>query len=55
MPPAPQWEAQLDAYPTRAADEDPRWALWLFWIWGSITVACIAGIVLLLILGWFYD
>ena len=53
--PAPAWEALLDEYPTRPAEQDPRWALRLFWIWVVVADALILFIVALLILGWFYD
>jgi len=53
--PAPAWEAELDHYPTRPPDQDPRWALWLFWIWACFASASIVFMVVLLVLGWFFD
>ncbi len=53
--PAPPWEAQLDTYPSRPPEQDPRWALWLFWIWGIFASLSIIFMVVLLVLGWFYD
>ena len=53
--PAPAWEALLDEYPSRPPEQDPRWTLWLFWIWVIVAGALILFIVALLILGWFYD
>lgn len=48
-------DANMDVYPLREAREDPRWAVWIVWIWVGFTLACLAGILALLILGAIYD
>jgi len=55
LPPAPAWEADLDEYPVRPPEQDPRWALWVFWIWVSFTLASIVFMVVLLVLGYVWD
>ena len=49
------WEAEMDAYPTRAPKDDPRWAIRVVTVWIAISIALLAFIVLLIILGLFYD
>lgn len=51
----PEWVAELDTYPLREKSDDPKWAIRTVWIWIGIALACIAGILLLLILGAIYD
>lgn len=53
--PVHRWETEMDTYPLRTVKEDPRWASVTVWIWVSFAVFCIIFIVLLLVLGWFYD
>ncbi|MBN1291268.1 MAG: hypothetical protein JXB48_05450 [Candidatus Latescibacteria bacterium] len=46
----------LDAdYPLRDPSEDPRWAVRTVKIWMWITIFCIVGILVLMILGIWYD
>lgn len=55
-PPAPKWEAQLNTYPTRPEGEnDPRWALNVFYIWATFVIAAMIFMVVLLALGFWYD
>jgi hypothetical protein len=54
-PPPSDEERQLEVYPLRPAAEDPRWALWVVGIWTGFAVASIIFIVVLLILGIWYD
>ena len=51
----PDLEDELDVYPLREPAEDPRWALWIVWPWIGIALGSIAFILVLLILGWYYD
>ena len=53
--PAISWEQDLDTYPLREPSEDPRWAMWVFWIWSIFTVGMIVFMLVLLVLGWYYD
>lgn len=48
-------EETPDVYPLRPAAQDPRWALWVVYIWSSIAVFLILFLVTLLILGIWYD
>ena len=54
-PPAPEWEAELDSYPLREPKEDARWALNTVRVWMGIAIGCLIGIIILLILGLYYD
>ena len=49
------WEAEMDAYPTRAPEDDPRWAIRVVMVWTTIAIALLAFIIALIILGLFYD
>ncbi len=53
--PESPWEKELDVYPLRAPEDDPRWAMWVFWIWSVICVSMLAFLIVLTVLGWFYD
>jgi len=53
--PVPEIEQELDVYPLRDASEDPRWALWVMWIWIGISVGLFLFFVVLMILGIWYD
>lgn len=54
-PAGPVLEDEFATYPLREAAKDPRWALWVVWIWIGFTLLSIAGILTLLILGWYYS
>jgi hypothetical protein len=49
------WDDDMDAYPLRDAEEDPRWALGTVWIWLAFDLFCVLGISTLMILGAFFD
>ena len=49
------WEAQIDTYPTRAPEDDPRWAIRVVMVWTTIAIALLVFIVALIILGLFFD
>ncbi len=51
----PAWESELDVYPLRAPEEDPRWAMWVFWIWVIFCTGMLVFLTVITILGWFYD
>ncbi len=53
--PSLDYEAQMDVYPLREADEDPRWAIWLAKGWALFAIASILFILVLLVLGAIYD
>jgi hypothetical protein len=55
--PAPEEppEDDEDVWPERNPSEDPRWALWIVWIWVGIALSSIVFILTLLVLGWYYD
>ena len=53
--PAPPWEADLDEYPVRSPSDDPRWAGCIVWTWVVFAVASLIFIIVLIILGVFYD
>jgi hypothetical protein len=55
VPPPPAWEADLDSYPLRAPSEDPRWAVRTVWCWVVFAVTSLVFILVLLVLGAFYD
>ncbi len=52
---SPSWESELDVYPLRPPEEDPRWAMWVFWIWVVFCTAMIVFLAVITILGWFFD
>jgi hypothetical protein len=49
------WGEDLDLYPLKKPDEDPRWAVRTVWIWVGIALFFLAFILILLVLGLFYD
>lgn len=51
----PEWAAELDEYPLREPSEDPGWAVWIVRIWVGFTVFCIVFILVLIVLGFWYD
>ena len=53
--PGPAWEADLDRYPVRPPQEDPRWAFLTVVIWFAFAVASFVFMVTLVVLGIFYD
>ena len=53
--PIPAWEADLDVYPERPASDDPRWALRIVWTWTGFAILSLVFILVLLVLGLFYD
>lgn len=48
-------EPTPDAYPLRDRSEDPRWAVWIVWIWVIIAIALFSFFIALAILGFWYD
>jgi hypothetical protein len=54
-PKAPAWEADLDVYPLRPPSEDPRWAVRTVVGWVVFALISLAFILVLLVLGAFYD
>ncbi len=53
--PGPAWEAELDNYPLREEEEDPRWARRMVRIWIGFVLLSLAFVLTLLILGAMYD
>jgi hypothetical protein len=53
--PALDYEARMDEYPLRDAEEDPRWALWVVGIWTTFAIGSIVFILVLIVLGAIYD
>ena len=51
----PQWVSELDSYPLREKEEDPKWAVRAVWIWLCIALALTTFFIILLILGAIYD
>lgn len=49
------WEADLDEYPLRDPDRDPRWAVRTVWGWVGFTLFSLAFTLVLLVLGFFYE
>jgi hypothetical protein len=49
------WADDMDTYPERDAEEDPRWALGTVWVWLGFDLLCVAFIATLMILGAFFD
>ncbi len=52
---ADQIEAALEEYPLRPPQEDPGWAIKTVWIWVVVAVGLFVFLVLLTILGIFFD
>ncbi len=48
-------EEELDVYPVRPPEHDPRWALWVMWTWVGIAIFFIVFILVLIVLGFYYD
>lgn len=48
-------EPTPDVYPLRDPSEDPRWALWIVWIWIIAAVGLFLFFIVLVILGFWYD
>ena len=48
-------EEEIDVYPLRERSEDPRWAVRTVYVWVSIAVFLLLFIIVLLILGLWYD
>lgn len=48
-------EETPDLYPLRPASEDPRWALWVVYIWVVMALLLLAFLVTMLVLGIWYD
>jgi hypothetical protein len=49
------WGEDIDDYPLRESNEDPRWAVRTVWIWVWFALFCLIFILTLLIFGLFYD
>jgi hypothetical protein len=45
----------MDAYPTRAPEDDPRWAIRVVKVWITISIVALVFIIALIILGLFFD
>ena len=54
-PKEPAWAADLDEYPLRDPAEDPRWAIRTVKVWLGVALFCLAGILTLLVLGFFHE
>jgi len=50
-----RWEAEMEEYPDRPPQEDPRWAVRVVTIWVTIAISTLAFIIALIILGLFFD
>ncbi len=48
-------EEEIDVYPLREPSEDPRWAVRTVWGWVGIALFLLLFIIVLLILGLWYD
>ena len=48
-------EIDIQKYPLRKASEDPRWAVWVVWIWLTIALFLLLFIITLFILGFWFD
>lgn len=53
--PAHPREDQLDVYPLRPADHDPKWAIRLVKAWLAIALFSGAFVITLIVLGLFFD
>ena len=53
--PSPAWEAELDEYPLRPPEEDATWAIRTVQTWLGFALFSIAFVLVMLILGFFYD
>ncbi len=52
---APRWEEELDVYPLRQPHEDPRWVMWVFWIWIFFCSSMLLFLAVITFLGWYFD
>ena len=48
-------EKDLDVYPLRNPSEDPRWAVRTIWTWVCMAVFLLLFLIVLIILGLWYD
>ena len=48
-------EIDIERYPLRKASDDPRWAVWVVWIWVGIALFLLLFITILFILGLWFD
>lgn len=53
--PAHPWEAELEEYPLRQPEDDPKWAVRIVQTWLGVALFSAAFVLTLLILGFFYD
>jgi len=51
----PAWEEELDKYPLRDPKTDPNWAVRTVKIWVVVALSFLTFVIVLLILGMFYD
>lgn len=51
----PEWVSELDTYPLREKEEDPKWAVRTVWVWIAFALALTSFFIILLILGAIYD
>ena len=51
----PAWEEELDKYPLRDPKTDPNWAVRTVKIWVVAALSFLTFVIVLLILGMFYD
>ena len=51
----PAWEEELDQYPLRDPKTDPAWAVRTVKLWIVVALSFLTFIIVLLILGIFYD
>lgn len=51
----PEWVSDLDSYPLREKEEDPKWAVRTVWVWLCIALAFTLFFIILLVLGAIYD
>lgn len=49
------WGVDIDSYPLREKEEDPRWALGIVWTWFGIAVTSILFVATLIVLGAIFD
>lgn len=51
----PDWVPELDSYPLREKEDDPKWAVRTVWVWLCIALALTFFFIILLVLGAIYD
>ena len=49
------WGVDIDSYPVREKQEDPRWAVRIVWLWFGIALFCIGFVTTLVVLGGVFD